>query len=67
MVWMVRRKEVNFIRLVWLCPSSTFWERAGVRAVRGVLQLEFLPIADDHAQGSGEAFVAQPVLVGDSW
>jgi hypothetical protein len=61
---MVRRKELNFIRLIWLCPSPTKWERAGVRAMRGILQLELLPLADGHAQGGGETFVAQAAFIG---
>jgi hypothetical protein len=34
--------------------------------VGGVLQLELLPFADDHPQGSGEAFFAEAALVGRS-
>ena len=31
-----------------------------------ILELELLPLADDHAQGGGEALVAEAALVGDS-
>ena len=31
-----------------------------------VLELEFPPLADDHAQGSGEAFFAEAALVSHS-
>ena len=30
----------------------------------GVLELELLPLADDHPQGSGEAFFTEAALVG---
>jgi hypothetical protein len=32
----------------------------------GTLQLQLLPFADDHAQGSGEAFITEAALVGHS-
>ena len=32
--------------------------------VSGVLELELLPLADDHPQGGGEAFIAQTALFG---
>ena len=34
--------------------------------VARVLELKFLPFADDHAQGSGEAFLPQAALIGDA-
>ena len=63
---MVRRKELNFIKIFSQTPLLESGEGTGVRAVGAVLQLELLPLADDHAQGGGEAFVAQAALVGDS-
>ena len=34
--------------------------------VAGVLKLKLLPFADDHAQRSGEALLAQAALIGDA-
>ena len=74
---MVRRKELNFIRIFSQTPLLESGEgtepaphllrgvRTGVRAVGGILELELPPLADAHAQGGGEAFVARPALVGD--